>query len=84
MAITIEKHNFNNNEQKVLRTHMQLLIINTNKNTNVFIVKYLKKVMCSQLRMNTKKSVMIVEINSHYSINRTPVTINHKCSHPTH
>jgi hypothetical protein len=47
MAITIERHNFSNNEWKVLHTHMQLLIINTNKNTNVFIVKYLKKVMCS-------------------------------------
>ncbi len=47
MAITIEKHNFNNNEWKVLHTHTQLLIINTNKKTNVFKVKYLERVMCS-------------------------------------
>jgi hypothetical protein len=47
MAITIEKHNFNYNEWKVLRTHTQLLIIDTDKKTNVFKVKYLERVMCS-------------------------------------
>jgi hypothetical protein len=48
MAITIEKHNFKNNEWKVLHTHMQLLIIDIDtKEKFVFKVKYLKRVMCS-------------------------------------
>jgi hypothetical protein len=48
MATMIEKHNFTNNEWKVLHTHMQLLIIDINKKEKfVFIVKYLKRVMCS-------------------------------------
>jgi hypothetical protein len=48
MATKIEKHNFKNNEWKVLHTHMQLLIIDIDKKEKfVFNVKYLKRVMHS-------------------------------------
>ncbi len=47
MAITFEKHNFSNNEWKVLCMHMQFLVIDNDKKKNVFKVKYLERVMCS-------------------------------------
>jgi hypothetical protein len=47
MVTIIKKLNFNNNEWKIVCTHMQLLIIDIDKKVNVFKVKYLGRVMYS-------------------------------------
>jgi hypothetical protein len=47
MVTTIINFNLSNNEWKIIRTRMQLLIIDIDKKVNVFIVKYLEKVMHS-------------------------------------